>query len=216
MTTSRLQLYNIGLRYVKERSLDSLEEDTAARRELDQIWEEGNGGAIRYWLEQGHWNFAMRAIKSDASSDVSSSFGYDHGHQKPSDFVRLNMISADETFNYPLTDYEPEGDYYWTWEDPIYMRFVSDDSDWGGDFSRWPNTFTQYCGAWLGLQLAPRIMKDIDIDKLTDIVRRLRVDARSKDASEEPPRFPPLSGWAQARHGRARFGDRGSRSKLIG
>lgn len=214
MATSQEQLYNIGLLFVGERRL-RLGEDREPRRMLDEVWSRGNG-AIKYFLEQGYWNFAMRAVKLDSSTSVTPEFGYSFAFQKPSDFVRLNMISGDERFNWPLTDFEPEGSYIYADVDPLYIRFVSDDTDWGADFSKWPETFTLWAGSWLGYQIVPTLKSEIDREALKKELRKLLVDARSKDASEEPPRFPPLSSWAQARYGRHYRRDRGLRNKLIG
>ena len=216
MATSRLGLYNIGLLFIGERTLDSLTEDNEARRLLDEVYTRGNG-AIRYFLEQGHWNHAMRAVKLEASSDVTPAFGYTYAFERPSDFVRLNMLSADENFSFPLEDYEPEANYYYAWQDPLYMRYVSDDEDWGADLSLWPETFSLWSGSWLGVQIAPVLKNDLDMERLKKDLNRLLIDARSKDASQEPPRYPPPSSWETAR--RSRYysrRDRGNRGSLIG
>jgi hypothetical protein len=215
MTTSRLQLYQIAARAVGERSVDSLTESSETRRLLDEVWSQGNG-AVRYWLEQGYWDFATRAVKLDPSSDVTMDFGYSEAFEKPSDFVRLDMISADERFSYPLTDFEIEGNYIFADVDPLYLRFISDDADFGGDFSKWPETFTMWAGHDLGYRaLSSRLKNDTDDERLQKKVKRLLVDARSKDAQQAPPRFPPPSSWEQARYGR-RGSERGKRGRLIG
>lgn len=215
MATSRLAIYNIALLAIGERKLDSLDEDRQPRRDCDEVWTRGTG-AIKYWLEQGHWNFAMRAVKLDKSTSVVPEFGYSFAFQIPDDFVRLNMVSADERFNWPLMNYEIEGGYFYCDVDPLYLRFVSDDEDWGADLSKWPETFTLWAGTWMGKEIAPRSKNEIDEEKLDRKVNRLLVDARSKDCSMEPPRFSPLSSWAQARFGRHYRRDRGLRNKLIG
>ncbi len=218
MATSRLQLYQIAARAVGERSVSSLTESTEVRRLLDEVWSQGNG-AIRYWLEQGWWNFAFRTVQIDSDSSVSISFGYSYAFLIPTDLVRINMISAGDTFAYPLTDFEVESGYIHANVDPLYIRYVSDDADYGADFSKWPETFTEYCGHDLAYRaLSSRLKNGSDKEELKKEVRRLRIDARSKDASQEPPRFPPPSSWEQARHG-GRNGsgrDRGNRGSLIG
>ena len=161
----------------------------------------------------------MRSVRVDSSSSVSPPFGYRYAFDKPSDFVRLAQISSGEYFTDPLLRYEIEGDYFYADIDPIYMRYVSDDASWGADLSRWPETFTLWGGQWLGVQIAPRLKNEIDEEKLLQKERRLLADARSKDAQQEPTRFPPLSSWNRARHGFRGGGtrrDRGSRSQLIG
>jgi len=216
MTTTKLQLYNIALRACGQGKLSSLTEATEGRYLLDDVWSQGNG-AIAYFMEQGHWNFAMRAVQIDASSSVTPSFGFTYAFDKPSDFQKLNMISADENFYYPLTQFEFEGDYIYAFCDPIYLRYVSDDTSWGSDYSKWPGTFTLWAGHWLATQIAATFLNDVDMANLEKRTDRLLVDARSKDANQEPPRFEPPSSWISARTNRTGVRlDRGIRSQLTG
>ena len=58
---------------------------------------------------------------------------------------------------------------------------------------------------------------DVDMTALEKRANKYLVDARSKDASQEPVRWPPLSSWAQARLGRSVGSrDRGLRNRLTG
>ena len=216
MATDRESLYNIALRAIGERSIGSLTEDREPRRLLDEVFNAGSG-AIKYWLEQGLWNHAIRTITLDASASDDPAFGLDNAFTLPSDFVRLVQIDSGENFSGTLMRYEIEAGFIYADLTPIYLRFVSNGDDFGGDLSLWPETFTLWCGTWLGLQIAPRVMNDKDKETLRKETKRLLVDARSKDAQQEPPRFPPLSSWARARYGsRSGRRDRGSRSQLIG
>lgn len=217
MTTDRLSLYNYAMVAIGERPIDSLDEDSESRRLCDEIYTRGKG-LQNACLEQGLWNFAMRAVKIDKSDSVTPEFGWQNAFDIPSDFVRLNQISSDPSFVVPLNTYEFEGDYIYTNIDPLYLRFVSDDSDWGGDFSKWPETFTLWVGHWMGLQLAPRLLNARSLEGMINHNRKLLRDAQSKDAQMEPTRFPPMSSWNRARFGgrRGQGRDRGSRSALIG
>lgn len=215
MTTDRLTLYNIALEAAGERFISSLTEPREPRRLLDHVWTRGKG-AVRYFLEQGHWNHAMRAVQLDKSPSVTPEFGWANAFDKPDDFVRLNMISSDDRFGYPLNEYEFEGDFIYADVDPLYLRYVSDDDQYGSDMGKWPDTFTLWAGHWMATQIAGRLKNDIDAEALKKEANRLLIDARSKDASQEPVRWPPLSSWAQARLGRGGMYDRGLRNKLIG
>lgn len=214
MAITKLQLYNIALMALGERTIDSLSESGEPRRLLDEVYDRGKG-AITRCLEQGQWNHAMRAVKIDASASVSPSFGFDRAFDKPTDFIRLNQISADENFSFPLEQYEIEGDYIYAWVDPLYLRYVSNASTYGADFSKWPDTFSEYVGYWMATQIAPKLINDVDLRLLREETRRLLIEARSKDASQEPPRRLPLGSWARSRGGGIR-GDRGNRGSLIG
>ena len=215
MATNQLALYNIALMAVGERIISSLTEDREPRRLLDEIWSRGTG-AITAALEQGLWNHAMRAVQIDASASVDPAFGYANAFDKPTDFVRLAQISAGEYFTEPLTRYEFEAAYIYADVDPIYVRYVSDDASYGNDLSLWPDSFTLWFGHWLAIQIAPSVINDVEMEALEKRTKRLLAEARSRDASQEPPRFPPLGSWNRARRGGSGARDRGSRSQLIG
>jgi len=215
MATDRLGLYNVALAALGERSLDSLTEDGEPRRELDSVWSRGNG-ALRYLLEQGRWKFAMRSQQLDASATVEPEFGFSEAFELPTDFVHLDMISADERFSEPLAAWEMEVGYIWCDVDPIYVRFISDDVDYGADYAQWPETFTIWAGHWIATQIAPRLTSSINIERLEDKARKLLLDARGKNAVQSPTRYPPMGTWASARLNGRTMRDRGKRNTLIG
>ncbi len=218
MATDKLSLYKSALTACGERSIAKLSEPREPRRLLDEVWNRGSG-AVKYFLEQGLWNFAIRTSKLDSSSSVSTDFGYTFTFDMPSDYVRLVELSSGEYFTQPMTRFEIEQIYLFADVDPIYMRYISDDSSYGSDLSLWPETLTLWAGYWLATQIAPTLKNDIDMDKLERRERRYLADARSKDAQQEPTRWPPLSSWASARLNRIGHGgrrDRGSRGSLIG
>lgn len=216
MATDQLALYNIALLALGERRIASLTEDREPRHNLDAIWDRGDG-AIKYFLEQGYWNVAIRAVQIDSSPSVTTSFGYVFGFDVPTDFVRLVQMSGGPRFSDPLIQYEREAALWFTDIDPIFVRYVSDDAAYGNDLSLWPETLTLWAGYWLATQLAPSLTNDIDMQKLEKRTNRYLIDARSKDAAQEPPRFPPLSSWARARFGRfSGRRDRGNRNQLLG
>lgn len=214
MAYTRLQIYNMALRAFGERSIASLSVNEESRLVLDEIWTEGDG-AVRALLEQGLWNFALRSSMIDSSASVAPAFGFTYAFDKPTDFVRLDMISADERFTTPLNDYELEGDYFYSDADPIYMRYVSDDAEYGLDYAKWTDGFAKWGAHWLAVQAAPLLKSTADLDRLFKMERMLLDRAKSVDASEEPTRFRPMGNWARSRLGRSRL-DRGKRNQLIG
>lgn len=111
MATGQLGLYNVALRAIGERSLDALTDSGEPRRELDAVWSTGNG-ALRFLLEQGFWNFAIRTQMLDHSASATPAFGLTYAFERPSDMVRLLDISADERFSLPLNEYESEAGYF--------------------------------------------------------------------------------------------------------
>ena len=215
MATDRITLYNIALASIGERVLDSLAEQRQSRKQLDMIYDAG-GGAIKFWLEQGLWNFAMRESSSTASASTGN-FNFRYSHDRSTDFVRLSAISANQTFGSLLTRYEIQSSFIRAETNILYLRYVSNSTTYGNDLLKWPDSFIQWAGHWLGLQIAPYAVtagdSKIEISSLEGKVKRLLVDAKSKDAVQEPPRFQPLGSWARARLSRPNR-ERGSRSEL--
>lgn len=215
MAINRLQLYNIGLAFIGESGLSTLSDSVEARRLLDEVWNRGNG-AIRYCLEKANWAFARRTIKLDTDADLTPQFGYTNVFTEPTDWIRLDAISGNEKFNPPLLDYEREAGLIHADITPIYLRFISDDSDYGGNFDKWPESFSQYVGSYLGSEIAPRLKNAVDREALKKDLEKILNDAKGKDAVQEPTRWTPLGSWSSARMGRYSRRDRGSRSTLIG
>lgn len=196
---TRLTLYNGALRAIGHRALVSLSEGVEARRVLDEVYDD----CLAYCLEQGLWNWAIRTLEIGANPSVSPAFGYTYAFDRPDDWVRTVEISADDTFNDPLTRITDEASMWHASVDPIFVRYVSNAVDAGMDMSRWPATFTKAVETWLAHEICERITKSgtklAEINKLW----RMRIaDARSKDAMNEAARFPPTGSWVRSRWGR--------------
>lgn len=209
--TTQLSLYNGALRNIGERRLASLTENVPARYELDAVWADG---FIEDVLEKGLWNFAMRTTRQDYRTEVEPGFGYRRAYLKPDDFVRTAMLSSDEYFNSPLMAYADEQGYWFADIDEIYVAYVSSDSSYGRDYSRWTPSFTRFVEAYLAHRIAPAIAPD-ERQNAYSLQRKLLIEARSRDAMNEPTKMLPQGDWVSSRKGWGR-GDRGSRHTLIG
>jgi hypothetical protein len=214
MAWSQLALYNQALRFCGERRLASLAENREPRRLLDDAWD---ANALRYCLEQGQWTFATRSAAIGADPDVTTSFGYRNAFGKPDDWVRTVGLCSDEYFNAPLTSYSDEGGRWYADIDPLYVRYVSNDAAFGADYAKWPDTFAMWVAAWLAEQIAPKLTGgEAKVALIEKKARGLLVDARSKDAMNQPAAFPPPGGWVQSRQGGRSRLDRGNRGSLLG
>jgi hypothetical protein len=212
MAATQLGLYNEALRLIGERRLASLAENREPRRVLDDIW---NDGAVNYCLEQGLWNFAMRAVSITPSTTVPA-FGYTLAFDKPNDLIRTAGVSSDEFFNTPLTAYMEEVGFWFADINPLYIRYISNAASYGNDLTRWPQTFTKFVAAYLASEAAFTLTQSEEKKKETLTILGARLtDARSKDAMAEATAFPPQGGWTKARHGSGTR-DRGKRNQLIG
>lgn len=195
---SKLELYNDALAHNGERKLASLTEAREPRRKLDDQWDRG----LRYCLEQGLWNFAMRSGQFDSSPSLTPAFGYQFAFEKPSDWIRTAQVSADERFSQPLLNYSDEQGIWYADVDPIFVQVVSDDTAYGLDLSLWPETFAEYVACHLARKIVRGLTSSItDFDELLKLEKRLLNSARAKDAMNQAIGFPPRGSWSRSRSG---------------
>lgn len=214
---AKLYIYNNALLRMSERSLASLTENREPRRVLDVFWGTDDK-IVKYCLEKGDWNFAMRSVQLEPDSEIELAFGWTLAYPKPDDFRRLNALSPDERFSKEstLTDdqYADEAGFWMTDYDPLYSRYVSDDTDYGLDSAKWTENFSEYLAARLASMSVYKITND---KALRDRLKAEEGDAlraaTSVDAMQEGVKFPPRGSWVRARSGR--FGSRRDRSTSI-
>ncbi len=206
--TSQLTVYNGALRNLGQRRLASLTENVPARHELDAVWADD---FIESVLEQGLWNFATRTTRRDYAAEIEPDFGFRRAFLKPDDFVRTAMVAGDEYFASPLSAYADEQGYWFCDLDELYVSYVSSDDSYGADLSLWPPSFTRFAEVYLAYRIAPAIAPKM-YDTVFKLQRRHLVEARSRDAMNQPTQMLPAGDWVQARRrGRS---DRGSRHQL--
>lgn len=209
---SQLSLYNGALRRCGERKLATLTDNVPARYHLDAIWDED---PIQLMLEKYVWKFARRTMEWNYNPAYDPAFGFQYAFDKPSDYVRLVAISADENFSEPLRQYDPENGYWYADYETIYIRYVSNDSEYGKDYSKWSKLFESMTACHMAYQLAIALNKSgSDLDRLDREMRRYQIEAKNIDAMEDPTKFPPQGSWARSRRGPGR-GD-SNRGPLIG
>jgi hypothetical protein len=199
--TDKLSLYKGALRFAEERSIATLTDDVEQRHVLDEIWD---AGFIDDVLEMGLWKFAFRTIVIDADTGYTDPLGA--GWQRftlPDDFIKFAQVSTDPNFTEPCLDYQSEGNYIYSYQSTLYIRYVSNDSSFGGDYSLWPGSFENFVEAQLGYEALPRIAgsgsdKKARLEKELD---KLRIRAKSECAMRDPTKFPPETAWNRSRRG---------------
>lgn len=199
---SKLGLYNSALLILGERRLASLSEAREPRRRLDDAYDD----AVAYCLEVGFWNFAMRAVQADSSASVTPTFGYTYAFTKPGDFVRLYQMGGSETMDPPLLTFVDEPNYWFANVDPLYVKYVSNDTAYGLDLSIWSETFADYVAHRLAVKTCKGITGKMPDADMLALEKKALAIARSKDAMDEPPGFPPRGSWVNSRLGS--FSDR--------
>lgn len=160
----------------------------------------------------------MRTVQLDYDPSIEPEFGYSRAFSKPTDWCVTSALCEDEYFQSPLLHYTDEATYWYCDLDTIYIRFVSDDSSYGGDLSLWTARFADYVAAHFASKIILKLTSDTD--KRNDVfkIERMYLDrAKSHDAMAEPTKFPPQGGWSRARQGQsASRRDRGNRGSLTG
>jgi len=210
--TTRLKLYNEALRICGETSLASLTEDREPRHLLDEVWD--NGG-VKACLEAGQWRFALRTIQLDYDADITPEFGLQRAFQKPTDWCATSSVSANEYFENPLLNYVDEAGYWYADEDVIYVRYISNHADWGGDLSTWTEKFSDYAASYFARKIILKLTSDKERMELVYALEKdALMKAKNHDAMGDPTKFPPEGSWSRSR--RSMRGDRGSRHRLIG
>lgn len=206
---TQLSLYNDALIALGEREIGSLSENSPARRALDAVWDT----ASKYCLEQGYWNFATRTAKLTKEAGFVASFGYRNQFIKPSDFVRLAGMCSDAYFTSPLNQYVDEAGSWYADLDTIYVSYISNDSNYGNNLARWPESFTTFVSLYLADTASKRITGEANA--LAEKVKMALVSSKSKDAMNGPTKFLPQGNWTRSRQGGGRR-DGGNRGSLIG
>ena len=210
---TKLSIYNGALAVIGDRRLASLTDDVESRYKLDEIWD---NDLIDRLLEMGQWNFAGRTIELTASPSVTPSFGYQYGFDNPTDWIRTMQLCYDEYFQQPMTKYSSESAWWFADTEVIYVQYVSNDVQYGGDLTLWPRNFTEMAEHYVAMKVAPRLTGlDFDSDKLLGLWKMWLREAKATDAMEEPTKFAPKGSWVRSRQG-GRGGDRGRTNKLIG
>lgn len=195
----KLTLYNDALLLCGERFLSSLTENREPRLLLDQAWNSGDG--INKWLEEAQWEFAMRTVQLDYDPSITPGFGYNRGFNKPTDWVITSAVCSDEYFRSPLTRYVDEAGYWFSDLDILFIRYISNDTNYGGNLGLWPGSFQRFVAA----DLADRIINKLsNSDNEHMRVRKVRgqelVMAKNKAAMAGPTSFPGRGNWGLARN----------------
>lgn len=199
MTTTKLSLFNGALRELGSRKLASLSENRESRRVLDDIW---TGGFVDEVLETAQWTFAMRAIEIASDPSASPDFGFRYKFTKPDDWVKTSYVCTDEDFNTPCLDYADENDAWWSNQDTLYIKYVSNDSAYGADLSLWTPSVVTFAEMLLARKACKRLTQsDSDEEMLYKKLSKAKKEALSRDAMKGPAKFAPRGRWASSRLG---------------
>ena len=151
---TQLSLYNKALGYLGERSLATLTDATEPRRVLDLYYAD----AVLYCLEQGQWKFAERYATPAAIAPPVVSYGLAKAFLKPTDFVRLNAVAAEVTFDSPPNKWFETGTHWYSdTTTSLHIQYVSKDAVYGLNLALWPESFADFVAYYLAVRAAPRL-----------------------------------------------------------
>jgi hypothetical protein len=201
---SRLDIYNQALLRLGERRLATLADNRPERRSLDAVWAD----TLAYMIEAGMWNFASRTEELQASETVVPTFGYTYAFEKPEDYVRIVAIADNELLGPTLDDFLEEGDYFYAWQEPLYLQYISNDTSYGADPGKWTASFSRAFTLELAYRIAPQIGASTELQKhLYEEKDRCLKNAKTKDAVNQSMRRLPAGRLAQARIGMGFYRD---------
>lgn len=211
---TQLSIYNGALRVLGETPLNALTDNRPARHLLDDVWDDEG---VEACLEAGLWNFAMRTVQGSYDPDVTPDFGYQYVFDKPDDWVRTAALCSDEFFKSPVLEYVDENGRWYANLDTIYVRYVSDDSAYGLDYSTWTRGFRRFVHHYFANEVVPVHTQDKEKIKLVfkKTTYALKT-AKARDAMADPPGFPPPGRWLTSRRGRSGGRELGRTGALIG
>lgn len=180
--------------------LASLSENRSARRFLDLVWD---NGVLNYCLEQGLWGFATRSQEMTFSSSIDPAFGYQYAFQLPDDYCGLNSVWIDERFQTALNPYNgPEAGVIYCDYEKIYLKYVSNAINYGGNLGALPECFADYVSARMAYKAQPLITNSLSMDANLDKAQeKAKLTALNWDKRSKPRQDLPLGNWTKARIG---------------
>ncbi len=197
--TTQLTITNGALGFLGERSLVATTDATEPARVMANNYP----AAVRYCLEQGHWKFAQRRAVLTPSLTEVPTYGRVNAFAHPTDYVRVSALCSDERFGEPIVDIEDVGGFWYSDLDTLYLKYVSNDTNYGLNLSLWPETFVLFVQLYLASLAAVRISPERKPDTIqapggVGLITAKR-NALAKDAVAGPTQFPPMGSWARSR-----------------
>lgn len=195
--TDQLSLYNGALIKLGQPRLAALTDEGKARRALDAEYAK----TVKGCLEAAFWNFAMRFVQLEATPSAGSSFGYQYIFDKPDDWIRTAGVTIDGYGKVPLLDYDDRASLLLADYATIYLRYVSNDQDYGLDLGLWPQTFVDYVETCLAWAICEEVTGSADRkDRLEKARSIAKYKASNTDAMNEAvTRYPPPGRLVQSR-----------------
>jgi hypothetical protein len=194
----KLSVFNDALLMLGSQPLQALTDNTPPRKALDAAWVD----APYYVLEEGLWNFALRTVELSADPDVTPRLGYQYAFSQPEDYVNTAGISAFPSIDPTLENYAHEAGYWHADVDPIYVRYVSKDAQYGLDLGAWPLNYSKAVAAYLAFEVALVVNNGrTDRTEAFQLYQDRLKKAKAKDAMKQAAKRLPEGRWTRSRTG---------------
>lgn len=195
----RLRIYKGALRLLGPHELAALTDDRPERYQLDDAWDD----AVEHLLNQGLWNFAIRAVEMSNDDDVDPLFGWDYGFSKPDDYIRTVGISDEATFRIGFENYQDEAGKWFANVDTLYVRYVSNGTSYGLNIGAWTQPFAKALEAYLAFESGLPISGDRgNRNDLYTLYKERLKRAKIIDAFDESVKFSPSGRFVRDRFSR--------------
>lgn len=202
MGTTKLKLYNNAIRNCEQTPISALSETIEVRFRCDDFYDD----VLVWMLEQHFWRSAMRTVSITINEAINPAFAFEYAHDLPTDFVRREVISSDEFLEYPLDEqmggaaYKIEGGYIWANITPLYMRYVSNDSSYGYDLTKWTDGMAEAFGYELAARIAPHVTGSTDkANELHEMAHAKAARAGTYDSLQQPTQRIREGNWSRGR-----------------
>ena len=190
--TSEVAICNAALAKVSNNRITSLTEGSTAGNLCNEMYER-----IRDRLLRRHiWNFNKKRVKL-AQLSTAPVFGWTYAYQLPSDWVRNIAVHADSSGLSPTHDYETEGRTILADHENLYLVYGARITD-PNDFD---DMFREALAYALAVELAVPLAKSATLrDRMDAAFQAYVMEAQTIDGQDDPPQYPPESGWADVRN----------------
>ena len=196
MAASQMSVFNKALRWLEERSLASLSEQREPVRLLNNEWQD----AVQTCLEKDYWKHAIRESQFSPDVNRTPNFGFLWAFTKPTDWVSTFQVSDNPAYDPLHRRFTDQNNVWYADSNPLYVRYVSNDPDYGWNLALWRAGFTEYVAAYLAWLLAPRTKQwQQKVDAIEKILRKAEARAIAQDAMQGPPGKPPYGTWVTSR-----------------
>lgn len=227
MAASQLSIYNKAIRWLEERKCLSLTEPREAVRYLNDEFSDAveyclyqgywNFGIREVKGEVPSNNAALAGQSGEFTSEFTSefdtstfgaqgspntnpNFGFLYMYPKPADWVKTFQIADNSAYEPLLRRYTDQNNFWYADSARLYIKYISNDPDYGLNMSLWTPGFVEYLGSYLALMVAPRLKQAQDkVDAIEKRTNRMRMSALASDAMDLPVGHVPYGTWTMSR-----------------